>query len=94
MNSRKLCAVIVGSLVAVAMSLPVVAQETTQSTTTTTRTPDQPQTRTTQSDKTKTKYNRHHRVKETKETEKTKVKRTPGPEEKTKPTTTYTAPPQ
>jgi hypothetical protein len=52
MKSRKLCAVVAGSLVVLAMSLPVMAQETTQSTTTT-QTPDQPQTKTTQSDKTR-----------------------------------------
>lgn len=40
MKSRKLCAVVVGSLVALAMSVPVMAQEVTQSTTTTTQPPD------------------------------------------------------
>jgi hypothetical protein len=94
MKSKKLCAVVVGSLVVLAMSLPVMAQETVQSTTTRTQTPDHLQTKTNESDKTKTKYNRHHRVKETKETQKTKTKMTPGSEHETQTRTTVTDPPQ
>ena len=92
MKSKKLCAVVAGSLVVLAMSLPVIAQETTQSTTTTTVAPDQPVTQTTQTDKTKTKYNRHHHVKETKTTDKTKTKTVPGPDHETQTTTTTTTP--
>jgi hypothetical protein len=93
MKSRKLCAVVVGSLVVFAMSMPVMAQDSTQSTTTTTtRTPDQPTTKTSQSDKTKTKYNKHHQVKESKETQKTKTKTAQGSEEHTDTTTTTTTP--
>jgi mannitol-specific phosphotransferase system IIBC component len=94
MKSRKLCAVVVGSLVALAMSLPVMAQETRESTTTTTRTPERPQTRTTQSDKSKTKYNRHHHVKETKQTVKTKSRTVPGSDHLRETTTTTTGPRQ
>ena len=48
MNSKKLLAVVFGSLIVLALSLPVMAQDTTQSTTTTTQTQDRPQKQTTQ----------------------------------------------
>jgi len=53
MKTMKPYAVVFGSLVVLAMSLPVTAQETTQSTTTT-QTPDQPITQTTDTTRTKT----------------------------------------
>ena len=91
MKLMKPTAAAFGSLVLLAMSLPVMAQDTTQSTTIT-QTPDQPVTQTTDTVKTKTKYNRHHHVKETKTKEKTKT--TNMPVDQTQTTTTITTPPQ
>jgi hypothetical protein len=92
MKFMKPTAAVFGSLVVLAMSLPVTAQDVTQSTTVT-QTPDQPVTQTTDSSKTKTKYNRHHHVKETKTKEKTKTTNIPV-DRQTQTTTTVTTPPQ
>ena len=86
MQSIKLSAVIAASLVALAMSLPVTAQDSSasQSTTTTTQNPDQPKTTTTQSDKTKSKCTTTANTRrKTKETQKTKTThgRRAGPED-------------
>ena len=91
MKFMKPFAATLGSLVLLAMSLPITAQDTTQSTTVV-QTPDQPVTKTTDSSKTKTKYNRHDHVKETKTKEKTKT--TNHPVDQTQTTTTVTTPPQ
>src|ERR1019366_2168730 len=94
MKFRKLCAVVVGSLVVLAMSLPVTAQDTTQSTTTTTQTPTEPTTHTTQTTKTKTKGNRNNKKQETKEKQKTTTTKNRTPEQQTQTTTTTTTQPQ
>jgi cytoskeletal protein RodZ len=93
MKFKKLLAVVFGLLVVLALSLPVMAQDTTQSTTTTTQTPAQPQTQTTQTNESTTKYKKHHKkVKKEKET--TTTTTTPAPREHTETTTTTTTPPQ
>jgi hypothetical protein len=93
MKFKKLLAVVFGSLLVLALSLPVMAQDTTQSTTTTTQTPDRPQTQTTQTNESTTKYKKHHKkVKKEKET--TTTSTTPAPREHTETTTTTTTPPQ
>jgi hypothetical protein len=93
MKFKKLFAVVFGSLVVLALSLPVMAQDTTQSTTTTTQTPAQPETQTTQTNESTTKYKKHHKkVKKEKET--TTTTTTPAQREHTETTTTTTTPPQ
>jgi len=92
MKTMKPYAVVLGSLAVLAMSLPVTAQDITQSTTTT-QTPDQPITQTTDTSKSKTKY-KHHHVKETKTKEKTTTTTIPPVDQTQTTTTTTTAPPQ
>jgi len=93
MKYKKLLAVVFGAPVVLALSLPVMAQDTTQSTTTTTQTPDRPQTETTQTHESTTKYKKHHKkVKKEKDT--TTTNTTPAPREHTETTTTTTTPPQ
>jgi len=68
MTSSKLCAAVFVPLVVLALSMPVIAQEATQSTTTTTTAAEtHPETRTTETTESKTKYRRHHHRKEVKE---------------------------
>jgi hypothetical protein len=106
MKSKKLLAVFLGALVVFALSLPVMAQESTQSTTTTTtQTPPpaqtestttttteagRPQTQTTQTTESTTKYKHHHK-KVKKEKETTTTTTTPREHSET---TTTTTPPQ
>jgi hypothetical protein len=107
MTSKKLFAFVLGSLAVFALSLPVMAQSTSQSsTTTTTQNPPAAQTQstttttsqdpavsptTTQTTDTKTKY-KHHQVKQT---DTTTTTTTPAPEQVQKTTTTTTtSPPQ
>ena len=60
MKSKKLVAVVLGSLMVFALSLPVMAQSTTQSTSSTTTQDTRPQDQTTQTTDTTTKYKHHH----------------------------------
>ena len=90
-DSRKLYAVTFGSLIVLALSLPVSAQDATQSTTTTTQTP--PQTQTTQKSETKTKYKHHHKKSE-KTKEKTTTTDVPAQQQTQTTTTTPVVPPQ
>src|ERR1700732_1755267 len=90
MKSKKLLAVFLGALVVFALSLPVLAQDTTQSTTTTTKA-GRPQTQTTQTTESTTKYKHHHKkVKKEKETTTT----TTTPREHSETTTTTPTPHQ
>ena len=90
MKLRKISAVACGSLTVLALSLPVWAQDTTQSTTTTTQTPSTPQTTTTQTTKHNTKVTHHKRV--TKEKKTTKTTTNPSPDQTQSTTTTTTTP--
>jgi hypothetical protein len=93
MITKKLLAVVFGALAVLALSLSVMAQDTTQSTTTTTQTPDRPQTQTTQTHESTTKYKHHHKkVKKDKDT--TTTTTTPPEREHSETTTTTTTPPQ
>ena len=95
MKSKKLFALVFGALVVLALSLPVIAQDATQSTTTTTtQSPAQPQTQTTQTNESTTKYKHHHKkVKKEKETT-TTTTTAPEREHSETTTTTTTPPPQ
>src|ERR1035437_2211785 len=92
MKSRKLLGVVFGSLAVLALSLPVMGQDPSQTTTTTTQTPSTPQTQTTQTTESTTKYKHHHKkVKKEKQT--TTTTTTPD-QPQTQTTTTTTPPPQ
>src|ERR1035437_11162109 len=61
MKSRKLLGVVFGSLAMLALSLPAMGQEPSQTTTTTTQAPSTPQTQSTQTTESTTKYKHHHK---------------------------------